>query len=63
MDIMQIITWFTFIVGLFFSILAFLMLLIPVLHEEKEFSFFMVLEMIFTLTSTIVALQAIRTGG
>lgn len=60
---MFLLEWFTLVVGLFFTSVAVMAMTIPSIREEKPITFFMVLEIVFTLTATIVALQTIRTGG
>lgn len=57
---MAVVEWFTLLVGVLFTVVAIIYLLFMP-KDDGRFSFFMILEMVFSLTATIVALQAIRT--
>jgi len=58
---MGVIEWFTFLMGMFFNGVSLIVLLNPSIREQKPMTPTFMLEMVFVLTATIVALQAIIT--
>ncbi len=58
---MVLLEWFTFLAGCFFNFVSLIVLFNPKIREQKDLAPTFILEMIFVLTATILALQAIRT--